>query len=346
MAASKQFDAAIESYKEAIKLNPNLASAYLGLGTAYGGAGRTGDAFEPMKTAVRLAPENALARLNLAVTLSNLRHYDDALAELNEAKRLSPNDERIYNVFGNVLHNTGRFEEAITYYRKSADLNPKAAANYHNIGLMYMRLGKFSEAVEPLETALRLAPSYQNARYHLSHAYSFNGRYADAIQSWTKLLELDPNGSEVLSNRAWNYLYEGNYGREAAADARTFLNNHGWKNRASTYLVILANIGYRKAGMFPEAQTILLEASKKSDTETWIYNVVRYLNGEINENDLIKLAVDNDKKTEAHTYLGMDLLLKGKNDEARIHFEWVKEYGNKRFLEYPLAIAELKKIVR
>lgn len=346
LALQKQYDATIESFKEAIKLNPNLASAYLGLGTAYGSVGRSGDAFEPMKTAVRLAPENALARVNLGITLSNLRRYDEALAELSEAKRLNPKDGRIYNMTGNVLSNTGRFEDAIANYKKAAELNPDQPANYHNIGLMYMRLGKFPEAVEPLQTAVRLNPSYDSARFHLSNTYSKTGRYAEAIESWTKLLEFAPNDDEGLSNRAWNYLYEGNYGRETAADSRAFLTNHGWKNTTSTYMVILANIGYRKAGMFPEAQKILFEAAKKSNTNTWIYSVVRYLSGEIGEQELMRLAVDNDKKTEAHTYLGMDFLLKGKTEDARKHFEWVKNYGNKRFTEYPLAVEELKRLVK
>lgn len=30
----------------------------------------------------------------------------------------------------------------------------------------------------------------------------------------------------------------------------------------------------------------------------------------------------------------------------REHFEWVREYGNKRFYEYPLATAELKRLGR
>ena len=346
LASQKQFDAAIESYKEAIKLNPNLASAYLGIGTAYGSVGRVGDAFEPMKTAVRLAPENALARINLAVTLSNLRRYDEALTELSEAKSLSPKDGRIYNMTGNIFSNTGRFEDAIASYKKSVELNPDEPSNYHNIGLMYIRLGKFPEAVEPLQAALRLYPKYQNARYLLSNAYSKAGRYAEAIESWTKFLELVPNGYEALNNRAWNYLYEGNYDQEIAADSQAFLTNHGWKDTTSVYMVILANIGYRKAGMFPEAQKILFEASKKSNTNTWIYSVIRYLSGEISEQELMQLAVDNDKKTEAHAYLGMDLLLKGKTEDARKHFEWVKDFGNKRFTEYPLAVEELKRLVK
>ncbi len=346
LAAKKQFDAAIESYKEAIKLNLNLVSAHLGIGAAYGNAGRTGDAFEPLKTAVRVAPDNPLTHINLAIALMNLRRYDEAFAELNEAKRLNPNDGRIYNLFGIAFNDTGKLEEAINQYKKAAELKPDAPANYNNIGLAYMRLGKFPEAVEPLQTALKLDPSYQNARYHLSNAYSKTGRYQEAIESWTKFLELVPNDSEALNNRALNHLYEGNYGREIAVDSRVFLDNYGWKNNTSTYMVIYANFGHRKAAMFPEAQKILFEASKKSNTNTWIYSVVRYLSGEINEQELMQLAVDNDKKTEAHTYLGMDLSLKGKADEARKHFEWVKDYGNKRFTEYPLAIEELKRLVK
>jgi hypothetical protein len=40
----------------------------------------------------------------------------------------------------------------------------------------------------------------------------------------------------------------------------------------------------------------------------------------------------------------MDLLLKGRSAEAREHFAWVKEYGNNRFLERPLALAELNSL--
>jgi hypothetical protein len=39
-------------------------------------------------------------------------------------------------------------------------------------------------------------------------------------------------------------------------------------------------------------------------------------------------------------------LLKGKQDDAIKHFNWVRSYGNKQFFEYPLAIEELKRMGR
>ena len=344
-ALEKRFDQAVDAYRQAIKLNPNLAAAYHGLGSAYVNMGRAGDALEPMRVAARLEPSNPLIRLNLGITLANLRRGEEALAELNEAKRLSPGDARVYNELGNVLHNLfGRVEEALAAYEEARRLNPQEPAVHHNIGLMLMRLGRFADAVAPLREALRLNPRYRNARYFLSDAYSKLGRYDEAIESWGKFLEIVPDGPDALTNRAWDNLYAGGRGREAAADARRYLSAHGWRTSTSVYLAVIGHLGYREAGMGEEAQAILDEAAARADTGGWPFALVRYLRGELGGDELLGLAGDNDKKTEAHAYMGMDLLLKGEREAARAHFEWVRDYGNKRFFEYPLALAELKRL--
>ena len=344
-AKEKQYDKAVDAFRLAIKLNPNLATAYFGLGSAYANMGRVTDALDPMRTAVRLDPNNPLAHLNLGRALASLRRFDEGLAEMNEAKRVSPNNANVYNEIGNVLlTGLGRFDDALAAYVEARRLNPALPYVHHNIGLAFMRLGKFSDAIVPLQEALRLDPQYRNARYFLADAYTKTGSYDKAIHSWTKFLELVPNGPDALTNRSWTYLYEGGHGREAAADARSFLDVHGWRQVTSPYLAIMANLGYREAGMTEQAQAILEEAKDKSKTGSWPYSIIRYLKEEISVDELLQLAIDNDKKTEAHAYIGMDLLMKGKNDDARTHFQWVKEYGNKRFFEYPLSIEELKRL--
>jgi lipoprotein NlpI len=93
-----------------------------------------------------------------------------------------------------------------------------------------------------------------------------------------------------------------------------------------------------------EAQKALEEAEKNCDASAWPYPVIRCLRGEISSEDLLRAADNIGKKTEAHTYIGMDLLLKGRSAEAREHFAWVKEYGNNRFFEHSLAVAELNRM--
>jgi lipoprotein NlpI len=139
-------------------------------------------------------------------------------------------------------------------------------------------------------------------------------------------------------------MYVGGRGREAAADARKFLDLVGWRDQSSQFMALIAHLGYRQAGMDLEARAILEEAAKKSDTGAWPYPVIRFMKGELGAEELLQMTDDTGKKTEAHAYAGMDLLLKGKSDEARKNFEWVREYGNKRYLEYPLALAELARL--
>jgi tetratricopeptide (TPR) repeat protein len=339
-AHERQYDKAVDAFKQALRLNPELAGAHLGLGSAYHNMGRLADALGPLTAAVGLEPQNAVARLNLGITLAALRRPEDAMIELNEAKRLNPQSARIHNEVGNVLHNSfAQMDGALAAYQEAARLDSSVPAVHHNIGLMLMRLGRFGQAIEPLTEALRLEPGYRNARYHLSHAYTQLARYDEAIDSWTKFLELVPGGQEALHNRAWNYLYAGHQGAAAATDARSFLRTAGWRDRSSPFMVLVAHLGYRQSGA--EARGILDEAAARLNTTVWPYPVVAYMRGELMADRLMEIAATNDQKTEAHTYVGMDLLLKGRVQDAREHFVWVRDYGNKRFIEYALALAEL-----
>ena len=344
-ALTREYDKAIDAYRQAIKLNPNLAAAYHGLGATYNNMGRPGDSVEPLRTAVRLDPDNPRAHLNLGITYGNLRRGEEALSELQEAKRLSPNDPHIQNHIGVVLSNNfGRLEEALAAYIEARRLNPNLSFIHFNIGLMNFRLGRYTDAAGPFKEAVRLDPANRDAQFYLGDISTKLGRYEEAIDAFTKFLELKHDGPDALTNRAWDYLYLGGHGREAATDARRYLTVYGWRDSRSPYHALVAHFGYREAGMDEEARAVLEEATKKLNTSAWPFAVINYLKGASGAEELLKLAATNDQKTEAHAYLGLDLLLKGLNDEARPHFEWVKEYGNKRFFEYPLAVAELKRM--
>jgi len=53
---------------------------------------------------------------------------------------------------------------------------------------------------------------------------------------------------------------------------------------------------------------------------------------------------DNDRMTEARTYVGLALAAAGDRQEALKHFQWVKENGNKSFVEFPAALMELRRL--
>lgn len=313
-AKQRRYDQAILAFQRAIAVDPKFAHAHYGLGTTYLNLGKPAEALEPLRTAVRLDPSLPGAQMNLGMTLASMRRHDESMVHFDAARRLRPDDPAVHDSIGFALHNNGRIEE------------------------------RFDEAIEPLETAARLDPRYDNARYHLSNAYNRVGRFEDAVQSFTTLLALRPDLPEGLQHRAWNALYAGGRGAMVAADATRFLERVEWKHATAPFMAVVASIGHRQSGDGEAAEAILDEALRRGRAEVWPSPVIRYLRGQQTAEQLLADADTNDRRTEARAYLGLDLILRGRVDEARGHFEWVREFGNRRFLEYTLAVAELNRL--
>jgi cytochrome c-type biogenesis protein CcmH/NrfG len=73
---------AVEAFKEAIRLEPDNASAHFGLGWAYLGLDRYAEAVEAFKEAIRLEPDNAWAHFGLGEAISHAETLRRVLGSL------------------------------------------------------------------------------------------------------------------------------------------------------------------------------------------------------------------------------------------------------------------------
>lgn len=164
-----------------------------------------------------------------------------------------------------------------------------------------------------------------------------------AIADYNEAIRIVPNYVYAHYNRA---IIAWLTGRDAdvITGAKDVLEQGGWRGELSTYAAILGNLTARHTGKDDEARKFLDDFKSNGDTTAWPYPVIRYLRGEIDEKELLRASVDDDKRTESHAYLGIDLLLKRQPDEAKVHFLWVKEHGNPGYIEYTLSLAELERL--
>ena len=96
-AGKDQFLDSIASFKKAIEINPDHASAYNGLGYAYDSLGQHQKAISSYKEAIRLNPNDAGTHNNLGHTYEKLDQYQDAVASYKEALRIDPNHTKARN---------------------------------------------------------------------------------------------------------------------------------------------------------------------------------------------------------------------------------------------------------
>src|SRR5713101_2192359 len=164
MAADKKWPEAIDAYKLAIRLDPNYAPAYGGLGDAYLNSGNSEQALVAYKEQVRLAPNDAQAQYDLGY---------------------------FYNFMG-------RHGEAFAPLVKATSIDPTFAEAFYGIGYAYLRGADFEKSISFLRSAIRLKPDYAEAYYGLGQAYGKMGKSELANEQLKKLNTVDPKLARKL----------------------------------------------------------------------------------------------------------------------------------------------------
>jgi serine/threonine-protein kinase len=224
----------IESFAQAIALDPEFAPAYAGLADAYNllaqmGELRPKEAMPKARAAARralsLAPNLAEAHVALAAVLEA---YDwdwaGAEREYRLAVQLNPSSPWIRYWYAGYLWDQGRTHEAFREIRKAYDMDPLSIA----------------------------------ANLYMAKVYSFEGAHGRAAAQYRKILDLDPSQARVHVNMAWIELETGK--REAAVRS---LEKARQLSGGPMTLAAIAHV-YARMDMHEPARKILAEMEQLS----------------------------------------------------------------------------------
>lgn len=170
-------------------------------GLAYFAARNWEAALQDFREATRLAPRLGEAWLGYGNVLQEMGDYENALQLYQQAHTLDSGDPRpIFNM-GVVLCKLYKYEEAIeqfdamlrTHDRHALALAHRAACHFH--------LGRFEEAAADANRALTLAPDLPEAYHALGLLEMEKGDFALAERIFTEALDFQPDNSELLAGR-------------------------------------------------------------------------------------------------------------------------------------------------
>jgi eukaryotic-like serine/threonine-protein kinase len=167
---------AIPLFERAVELDPQFASAYSMLGSAYNSIGdgqasrkNFAKAFELKDR--RLTQEESFqttALYHSAIT----RNLEKEIAVLVLYKQAYPRSVVAYNWLGIAYAQLGRMEESLEEFQWAIDHSPvPSAQHYNNAGRVLMILGRFDEAKKMLDQWRKrgsLTPSQTTMRYQIA----------------------------------------------------------------------------------------------------------------------------------------------------------------------------------
>jgi tetratricopeptide (TPR) repeat protein/TolB-like protein/tRNA A-37 threonylcarbamoyl transferase component Bud32 len=180
----ENIDSAIQQFEQALKLSPNYAPAYAGLGEAYW-QGYKADRGKDWLDKAKVSCEKALTA-------------DSKLAEG-------------YVCLGNVYRTQGNYDKALREIQQAVALDPGNVLAVLGLGDTYDKLNQYAEADATFKQAVTLAPNYWAVYNWSGFFYYGRANYAEAEKMFRKSSELAPGNSKVLENLGAMYLLEGRY---------------------------------------------------------------------------------------------------------------------------------------
>jgi serine/threonine-protein kinase len=202
----KDLKQAAAIFEEALKLDPNYADAWAGLGSAYKRlpivTGGSSDDFAKARNAARraleLQPEHAEATSVLG-TVAFWYEWDYPRAEalLRRSLELQPSSADSQVFLAHLLSNVGRFDEALDEIRRAQALDPGWPVPRSLEGQFLFMARRYDAALQRLDETLQVHPDFWNA--HLFRVWTLIalGRYNDSLEVADRahLLRPGPEGS-------------------------------------------------------------------------------------------------------------------------------------------------------
>jgi tetratricopeptide (TPR) repeat protein len=186
----------IRSFVETMRTDSLGSSTYVAEGWNQICSGEFEKAIGSLSNAVKLNPNDTRALGLLGWAYSYQGMYDDGLAVCLKVLQLEPNNDAVRNNLGFISFKKGIFGEAIEHLSrviKSGKDRPAVLYAHYYLGLVYLERQMLDDAMFFFSKATVLGPNLIEAYYHLGQVYYHKKMYGAALKEWEKCLKLSPH---------------------------------------------------------------------------------------------------------------------------------------------------------
>ena len=196
----KQFEAAVMSFDNAIRINPDYFQAHNNKGNALKEEGKFEAAEICYTKALQINPEYFEAHANLAKIRQLQGNLEEAIESYEQAVNLKPESFELHLDMAKALTANGQLEVAVQSYRAAIQLNREHSDAHFKSSVILLELGRFEEAEVDLIETISLKPGHYDALLNLGLVQKKLGKLEEAEASYRKVLAIRPNSSEAYNN--------------------------------------------------------------------------------------------------------------------------------------------------
>ena len=376
LMALNQDNEAIESYKEAIIIYPDIPDLYNNLGAVYKKIGENKLALKNYEKAIKLKNNYKDANLNIANVYQEIGEIQKAIIIYEKLIQNNNNDYvSLYNL-GVAYLNINENDKALKIFQESNKILPTPHTQ-NNIGLIFLKKNMTQEALKSFSEAIKIDKTVLEPYLNIHKVLIDQGRNIESLNFTKKLIKEFPNNFMVhfchgLSLEKNNYLTEA---LESYEKTITFNPQHinSFNNMASIYarkrqtdkaLKIYemikdqgfynGDIAYNHANLLTklgnkkEAGKIAKDFLKKEPKYTKMNNILA-LTGEMKNNNqelqrLIKAHNEMENHLEDKIFLGFNIAsILEKNGNYKLAAKYISDSNKSKSKKLSYDINKLQK---
>ncbi|HEY6119444.1 MAG TPA: tetratricopeptide repeat protein, partial [Pyrinomonadaceae bacterium] len=195
----KQYDAAIDSARKALLIDPQSADAHQMLGKSYFMLGDVTKAISELESAVKLAPDDIEVTYTLGIAYLRNRQKDAAKQLYQSMVSQFGDRPQLHIVIGRAYRQSGLLPEAAEEFKKAIALDPHFPRSHYYLGITYLLdegQTKLTEASNEFNLELAANPDEFFANYYLGVIYIFQRKWDLAIRVLQKASAIEPNNPD------------------------------------------------------------------------------------------------------------------------------------------------------
>jgi tetratricopeptide (TPR) repeat protein len=180
LARAGREDEGAAHLRSAIPRFAEPAAGYFALGNYFAALDRWGEAVQTYEEALRMNPTVARIEYNLGVSLIRMNRQREAIAHFESALRLQAEYPEAEQAWGLALLSLGEAVAAIPHLERAVEGAPRRPDARVTLAVALANVGRFAESIEHLERTIELNPAYPEAYLRLAEVLLLVGRDREA----------------------------------------------------------------------------------------------------------------------------------------------------------------------
>ncbi|XP_063281375.1 protein O-mannosyl-transferase TMTC4 isoform X1 [Pelobates fuscus] len=197
--------AAIQYYREAVRLNPKYVHAMNNLGNILKERNELQEAEQLLSQAVSIQPDFSAAWMNLGIVQNSLKQFEEAEKSYLTAIKYRKKYPDCYYNLGRLYADLNRHMDALNAWRNATFLKPEHSLAWNNMIILLDNTGNLAQAEAIGREALKLIPKDHSIIFSLANVLGKAQKYKESEDLFLKAIEANPSIASYHGNLAVLY---------------------------------------------------------------------------------------------------------------------------------------------